>query len=114
MTDYEIDDKGRRFSGQDLALICYCNAANPQYDIDGQIISHGYRDSDGHIRNNIGVDIPIDIVREIHNMRKESWTKTEKLMNKLIQKNIRNQKATLPPEIQKVKDQLANFTIKSL
>ena len=50
MPDYDIDDKGRRFSGQDLALICYCNAANPQYDIDGQIISHGYRDSDGHIR----------------------------------------------------------------
>ena len=114
LPDYDIDDKGRRFSGQDLALICYCNAANAQYDIDGQIISHGYRDSDGHIRNNIGVDIPIDIVREIHNMRKESWTKTEKLMNKLIHKNIKNQKVTLPPEVQKVKDQLANFTIKSL
>ena len=114
LPDYDIDDKGRRFSGQDLALICYCNAANPQYDIDGQIISHGYRDSDGHIRNNVGVDIPIDIVRDIHNMRKESWTKTEKLMNKLIQKNIKNQKATLPPEVQKVKDQLANFQIKSL
>jgi hypothetical protein len=47
-------------------------------------------------------------------MRKESWSKTEKLMNKLIQKNIKNQKATLPPEAQKVKDQLANFQIKSL
>ena len=62
----------------------------------------------------VGVDIPIDIVRDIHNMRKESWTKTEKLMNKLIQKNIKNQKAALPPEVQKVKDQLANFQIKSL
>ena len=97
-----------------LALICYCNAANAQYDIDGQIISHGYRDSDGHIRNNIGVDIPIDIVRDIHNMRKESWGKTEKLMNKLIQKNIKNQQFALPPEAQKVKDQLINFKIKSL
>ena len=114
LPDYDIDDKGRRFSGQDLALICYCNAANPQYDIDGQIISHGYRDSDGHIRNNIGVDIPIDIVRDIHNMRKENWEKTEKLMNKLIQKNIKNQEFALPPEAQKVKDQLANFQIKSL
>jgi hypothetical protein len=47
-------------------------------------------------------------------MRKESWTKTEKLMNKLIQKNIKNQEFALPPEAQKVKDQLANFTIKSL
>ena len=64
-----------------------------QYDIDGQIISHGFRNSDNTIRNNVGVDIPIDIVREIHNMRKEGWAKkTEKLMNKLIQKNIKNQK----------------------
>ena len=56
----------------------------------------------------------MDIVREIHTMRKDSWKKTEKLMNKLIQKNIKNQKTSLPPEVQKVKDQLANFTIKSL
>ena len=114
LPDYDIDDKGRRFSGQDLALICYCNAANPQYDIDGQIISHGYRDSDGTIRNNYGVNIDMDIVREIHTMRKDSWKKTKKLMNKLIQKNIKNQKASFPPEVQKVKEQLANFTIKSL
>jgi hypothetical protein len=114
LPDYDIDDKGRRFSGQDLALICYCNAANPQYDIDGQIISHGYRDSDGHIRNNVGVDIPIDIVRDIHNMRKESWTKTEKLINKLIQKNIQNKWGASLPEVEKVKDQLANFQFKSL
>ena len=75
---------------------------------------NGYRDSDGHIRNNIGVDIPIEFVRDIHNMRKKNWEKTEKLMNRLIQKNIKNQKAALPPEVQKVKDQLATFTIKSL
>ena len=114
LPDYDIDDKGRRFSGQDLALICYCSSANAQYDIDGQIISHGFRDSDGNIRNNVGVDIPMDAVREIHNKRKESWKQSEKLMNKLIQKNIKNQKASLPPEVQKVKDQLANFKIKSL
>jgi len=114
LPDYDIDDKGRRFSGQDLALICYCASANAQYDIDGQIISHGFRDLDGNIRNNVGVDIPMDAVREIHNKRKESWKQSEKLMNKLIQKNIKSQKASLPPEVQKVKDQLANFKIKSL
>ena len=117
LPDYDIDDKGRRFSGQDLALICYCNAANPQYDIDGQIISHGFRDSDGCIRNNVGVDIPIDIVREIHNIRKENWIKTTKLMNKVIHQNNKNGKTKLincTPEIQKVKDQLANFQMKSL
>ena len=27
---------------------------------------------------------------------------------------VKNKKAKLPPEVQKVKDQLANFTIKSL
>ena len=114
LPDYDIDDKGRRFSGQDLALICYCSAANAQYDIDGQIISHGFRNSDNTIRNNVGVDIPIDIVREIHNIRKEGWAKTEKLMNKLIYKNKKNKKAALPSEAQKVKDQLANFKLKSL
>ena len=31
-----------------------------------------------------------------------------------MNKNIKNQKATLPPEVQKVKDQLANFQLKSL
>ena len=36
------------------------------------------------------------------------------IMNKLIQKNIKNQQTALPPEAQKVKDQLANFQIKSL
>ena len=98
----------------DLAIICWCKAAFPQRNNDGSIAKSGFRDDSSNICNNVGVDIPIDIVREIHNMRKESWTKTEKLMNKLIQKNIKNQKATLPPEAQKVKDQLANFQIKSL
>ena len=114
LPDYDMDDSGKRFTGQDLALICYCNAANPQYDIDGQIISHGFRDSDGCIRNNVGVDIPIDIVREIHNIRKENWIKTTKLMNKIIDNNLKNKKTKLPPEVQKVKDQLANFQFKSL
>ena len=35
-------------------------------------------------------------------------------MNKVIKENIKNQKASLPPEVQKVKDQLSNFAIKSL
>jgi len=109
-----MDDSGRRFGGHDLALICYCSAANAKYDQDNQLICKGYRELDNTIRNNVGVNLDIDIVREIHNIRKENWIKTEKLMNKLIQKNIKNQKALLPPEVQKVKDQLANFQIKSL
>ena len=35
-------------------------------------------------------------------------------MNKVIKENIKNQKTTLPTEVQKVKDQLSNFAIKSL
>ena len=66
------------------------------------------------IRNNVGVDLDIDIVREIHNIRKENWIKTTKLMNQAIANNMKNNKANLPPEVQKVKDQLANFKMKSL
>ncbi len=114
LPDYDIDDSGKRCGGQDLALICYCAAANAKYDEDNQLICKGYRELDGTIRNNIGVNLDIDIVREIHNIRKENWIKTTKLMNQVIANNIKNQKASLPPEVQKIKDQLANFTVKSL
>ena len=114
MPDYDINDQGKRSGGHDLAFICYCASANAQTDIDGQIIRHGFRDMDGTIRNNYGVNIDMDVVREIHNLRKDNWAKTAKLMNKLIKQNIKNQKALLPPEVQKVKDQLSNFAIKSL
>jgi len=35
-------------------------------------------------------------------------------MNQVIANNIKNKKAKLPPEVQKVKDQLVNFSMKSL
>jgi len=114
LPDYDIDDSGKRCGGQDLALICYCNAANGKYDENNKLIRKGYRDIDGNIRNNYGVNIDIQVVNEIHNIRKENWIKTTNLMNKVIANNIKNKKAKLPPEVQKVKDQLANFTIKSL
>ena len=117
LPDYDMDDSGKRFTGQDLALICYCSAAKGKYDIDGQLICKGYRTDEGIIRNFVGVDIDIDVVREIHNMRKEGWVKTTKLMNKVIQQNNKNNNTKLincTPEIQKVKDQLANFQMKSL
>ena len=83
LPDYDIDDSGKRCGGHDLALICYCAAANAKYDEDNQLICKGYRELDGTIRNNIGVNLDIDIVREIHNIRKENWIKTTKLMNKI-------------------------------
>ena len=50
-------------------------------------------------------------------MRKEGWAKTTKLMNKVIHQNNKNDNTKLincTPEIQKVKDQLAKFQMKSL
>ena len=35
-------------------------------------------------------------------------------MNKIIADNLKNKKTKLPPEVQRVKDQLVNFTVKSL
>ena len=114
LPDYDMDDSGKRCGGHDLALICYCAAANAKYDEDNQLISKGYRELDGTIRNNIGVNLDIDIVRDIHNVRQKRWKETEKLINRLIQKNIQNKWEASLPEVQKVKDQLANFQIKSL
>jgi len=114
LPDYDMTDSGKRSGGHDLALICYCAAANAKYDQDNQLICKGYREMDNSIRNNVGVNLDIDVVRDIHNIRKESWIETAKTMNKIIQKNLKNQKTKLPPEVQKVKDQLANFKIKSL
>jgi len=112
--DYDILDNGKRSTGSDLALICHCSKANTQHDIDGSIISHGFRTDTGQIRNNLGVDIPIDVARDIHNLRKKRWHDTQKLMNKIIAKNIKQNKTNLPPEVQKIKDKLRNFTMKSL
>jgi len=113
-SDYDILDNGKRSTGSDLALICHCSKANTQHDIDGSIISYGFRTDTGQIRNNLGVDIPIDVARDIHNLRKKRWHDTQKLMNKIIAKNIKQNKTNLPPEVQKVKDKLRTFIMKSL
>ena len=43
LPDYDIDDSGKRCGGHDLALICWCSAANATYDSDNQLICKGYR-----------------------------------------------------------------------
>ena len=100
-----LDDYDQRY---DLAIICYCEAVCPKYNEEGQLVSHGFRDGDGNIKNSIGIDVDKDIIRELHNIRKKGWEDTARLMNRLIQKNIKNKKAELPPEIQKVKQQVKN------
>ena len=108
LPDYDKQENGKRMGGCDLAIICYCEAVYPVYDEDAKLVSHGFRNGDGDIRNNVGVDIDKDTVRELHNLRKKGWKETANLMNKLIQKNLKNKKAELPQEIQKVKEQLKN------
>ena len=100
-----LDDYDQRF---DLAIICYCEAVYPKYNEEGQLVSHGFRDGDGNIKNSIGIDVDKEIIRELHNIRKKGWEDTTRLMNRLIQKNIINKKTDLPPEIQKVKQQIKN------
>jgi len=100
-----LDDYDQRY---DLAIICYCEAVYPKYNEEGQLVSHGFRDGDGNIKNSIGIDVDKNIIRELHNIRKKGWEDTTRLMNRLIQKNIVNKKTDLPPEIQKVKQQIKN------
>ena len=117
LPDYDRDDSGKHCGGQDLALICYCAAANATYDQDNQLVCKGYRNENGVIRNFYGVDIDINVVRDIHNIRKEGWSKTAKFMNKVMNQHKKNPEKNLincSPEIQEVKDKLANFTMKSL
>ncbi len=116
LPDYDKTDLGKRFSGIDLAIVCYCEAVYPKYNDDAALVSHGYRDGSGNIKNNVGVDVDKDIIRELHNIRKKAWKDTATTMNKLIQKNIKNKKNVFPIEIQKVKEQLTNPSkiIKSL
>tara|TARA_R100000353_G_scaffold2618_1_gene3944 strand:+ start:89 stop:538 length:450 start_codon:yes stop_codon:yes gene_type:complete len=106
-----LDDYDQRY---DLAIICYCEAVYPKYNEEGQLVSHGFRDGDGNIKNSIGVDVDKDIIRELHNIRKKGWETTAKLMNKHIQKNLKSKKVQLPEEIQDVKDKLVNLKLKSL
>ena len=114
LPDYDITESGKKVAGSDLAIICYCEAVYPKYNDEAQLVAHGFRNGDGNIRNNVGIDVDKDIIRELHNIRKKAWKETATLMSRLIQKNIKNKKTELPAEIQQVKDKLANFTIKSL
>ncbi|QDP68241.1 MAG: hypothetical protein Unbinned1007contig1000_53 [Prokaryotic dsDNA virus sp.] len=100
-----LDDYDQR---HDLAIICYCEAVYPIYNEEGQLVSHGFRDGDGLIKNKVGIDVDKDIIRELHNIRKKGWEDTARLMNRHIQKSIINKKNELPPEIQKVKQQVQN------
>ena len=93
---------------QDLAIICWCQAAYPQRGDDGSIVKSGFRDESSNICNNVGVDIPKDKTRLIHTLRKESWESSCKELNKIRQENLKGNKMELPSYILKVKQQLNN------
>ena len=114
LPDYDVTDTGRRMAGSDLAIICYCEAVYPKYNDDAKLVAHGFRNGEGNITNNVGIDVDKDIIRELHNIRKKAWKETATLMSRLIQKNLKSEKAELPAEMQQVKDQLIDFKLKSL
>ena len=114
LADYDITESGQRVAGSDLAIICYCEAVYPKYNEEAQLTGHGFRDGEGNIRNSVGINVDKDIIRQLHNIRKDAWKSTATLMSRLIQKNIKNKKIELPAEMQEIKDQLVNFKLKSL
>ncbi len=105
--DYDINEQGKRVGGSDLAVICWCEAAYPSYKTsENEIATSGYRDSGG-IRNNLGISIDKEIIRELHFKRKENWKRTSVVMNKLRLSSLKGEKVQLPEYIQTVKKQLA-------
>ena len=93
---------------QDLAIICWCDAAYAEKSDDGSIVKNGFRDDSSNIRNNVGVDITKDKTREIHNLRKANWDLSCKELNQIRQQNLNGIKTALPSYILKVKEQLNN------
>ena len=114
LPDYDVTDTGRRCAGSDLAIICYCEAVYPKFNDDAKLVAHGFRNGEGNITNNVGIVVDKVIIRELHNIRKKAWKDTATLMSRLIQKNLKSEKAELPAEMQQVKDQLIDFKLKSL
>ena len=93
---------------QDLAIICWCDAAYSEKSDDGSIVKSGFRDDSSNIRNNVGVDITKDKTRDIHNLRKANWDLSCKELNQIRQQNLNGIKTALPSYILKVKEQLNN------
>tara|TARA_Y100000114_G_scaffold124709_1_gene120584 strand:+ start:97 stop:651 length:555 start_codon:yes stop_codon:yes gene_type:complete len=114
--DYDIDEKGRKFTGSDAAIICHCKKAYQELDEDQNVISSGFRDSLGNIKklitstgeHTLGVSLTKDETRVLHNKRKESWQESVKIMNDYRLQKIKNPKTELPYFIQTVKETLEN------
>ena len=110
--DYDRDPEGNIRGGQDLAIICHCQAAY------GNEEKTGLRESSGKIRETqniygvmqpLGCSLEKDKVRTIHLQRKELWDKTAKDINKIRNKRIKGEKVDTPYYIHAVKEDLGKI-----
>lgn len=110
--DYDRTSNGKINGGQDLAVICHCDAA---YGTDD---TSGLRENNGNIRQVqnfrgemqcLGFSLEKDKIRQIHIDRKASWEATAKEINTLRNKRAKGEKVETPYYIQVVKEELGNI-----
>ena len=110
--DYDRTSNGKINGGQDLAVICHCDAA---YGTDD---TSGLRENNGNIRQVqnfrgemqcLGFSLEKDKIRQIHIDRKASWEATAKEINILRNKRAKGEKVETPYYIQVVKEELGNI-----
>ena len=97
--DYDRTSNGKINGGQDLAVICHCDAA---YGTDD---TSGLRENNGNIRQVqnfrgemqcLGFSLEKDKIRQIHIDRKASWEATAKEINILRNKIAKCEKVETP------------------
>ena len=97
--DYDRTSNGKINGGQDLAVICHCDAA---YGTDD---TSGLRENNGNIRQVqnfrgemqcLGFSLEKDKIRQIHIDRKASWEATAKEINILRNKRAKGEKVETP------------------
>tara|TARA_X000001388_G_scaffold26659_1_gene18791 strand:+ start:9678 stop:10166 length:489 start_codon:yes stop_codon:yes gene_type:complete len=110
--DYDKTSNGKINGGQDLAVICHCDAAYGKDD------TSGLRENNGNIRQVqnfrgemqcLGFSLEKDKIRQIHIDRKASWEATAKEINTLRSKRAKGEKVETPYYIQVVKEELGNI-----
>ena len=110
--DYDRSPEGKIRGGQDLAIICHCDAAYGTED------SSGFRENNGNIRQvqnfrgemqSLGFSLEKEKIRQIHIDRKASWEATAKEINLLRNKRAKGEKVETPYYIQVVKEDLGKI-----
>jgi len=115
LPDYDRNSLGVRQSGSDLAIICHCAAAFPQYDQESKTIRGGLRVNDQPAitvtdRGNqaVGVSIKKEHARELHRRRAELWKQAEQDMTAMRRSIADGNHPELPHYIASVREKLAN------